>query len=235
MKEFLENPGLWHIGNHISSFLDAKSLAECRLVCHSWRDLIDNDAPWYIFQLEHLENKKKIVFDPLRMLKRTLTIKERFPEFTNFIQEISRKESVTNLTMLVNQMWIYFKDHTVDYYTSPHMHAVLKSNVEFLQLFTKYDIDLKMTKITTEEALSYLNQIKHTFFNQPQVYKDFLDIMKDFKYKCIETPGVISRVSHLFKGHPELIVGFKLFLPVKYFIEMGSDNYLSNLQLSPNK
>lgn len=32
-----------------------------------------------------------------------------------------------------------------------------------------------------EDALSYLDQVKYKFGNQPQVYNDFLDIMKEFK------------------------------------------------------
>ena len=42
--------------------------------------------------------------------------------------------------------------------------------------------------------------------------------MFDISYS-IDTPGVISRVSTLFKGHPELIVGFNTFLPPGYKIE----------------
>ncbi|KAG8170451.1 hypothetical protein JTE90_014455, partial [Oedothorax gibbosus] len=36
----------------------------------------------------------------------------------------------------------------------------------------------------------------------------------------IDTPGVIQRVSNLFRGHPELIVGFNTFLPPGYRIEV---------------
>ena len=43
MEELLENEGLYFIVKNISSFLDAKSLAQCRLVCQSYRNLIDND------------------------------------------------------------------------------------------------------------------------------------------------------------------------------------------------
>ena len=63
-------------------------------------------------------------------------------------------------------------------------------------------------RLKVEDALSYLDQVKFKFGNQPQVYNDFLDIMKEFKSQSIDTPGVIARVSCLFKGHPELIVGF---------------------------
>lgn len=76
-------------------------------------------------------------------------------------------------------------------------------------------------RLKVEDALSYLDQVKLQFGNQPQVYNDFLDIMKEFKSQSIDTPGVISRVSNLFKGHPDLIVGFNTFLPPGFKIEVN--------------
>ena len=72
------------------------------------------------------------------------------------------------------------------------------------------------------DALSYLDQVKVRFVHQPDVYNQFLDIMKDFKSQAIDTPGVIDRVSSLFAGHPELIQGFNTFLPPGYRIECGT-------------
>ncbi|KAI1174309.1 hypothetical protein F4777DRAFT_589308 [Nemania sp. FL0916] len=74
------------------------------------------------------------------------------------------------------------------------------------------------------DALSYLDQVKVQFADQPDVYNRFLDIMKDFKSQSIDTPGVIKRVSELFAGHPTLIQGFNTFLPPGYKIEMGAGN-----------
>ncbi|XP_064645253.1 paired amphipathic helix protein Sin3a-like isoform X2 [Lineus longissimus] len=79
-------------------------------------------------------------------------------------------------------------------------------------------------RLKVEDALSYLDQVKLQFGNQPQVYNDFLDIMKEFKSQSIDTPGVINRVSNLFKGHPDLIVGFNTFLPPGYKIEVNAAN-----------
>ncbi|KAK7075084.1 Paired amphipathic helix protein Sin3a [Halocaridina rubra] len=76
-------------------------------------------------------------------------------------------------------------------------------------------------RLKVEDALSYLDQVKLRFGKQPQVYNDFLDIMKEFKSQSIDTPGVIARVSQLFRGHPELIVGFNTFLPPGYKIEVS--------------
>lgn len=75
-------------------------------------------------------------------------------------------------------------------------------------------------RLKVEDALSYLDQVKFRFSEQPQVYNDFLDIMKEFKSQAIDTPGVIHRVSNLFRGHSELIVGFNTFLPPGYKIEI---------------
>ncbi|KAI9806968.1 MAG: Transcriptional regulatory protein sin3 [Piccolia ochrophora] len=72
------------------------------------------------------------------------------------------------------------------------------------------------------DALSYLDQVKVQFVDQPDVYNRFLDIMKDFKSQAIDTPGVIERVSTLFAGHPNLIQGFNTFLPPGYRIECGT-------------
>ncbi|XP_063987548.1 paired amphipathic helix protein Sin3b isoform X4 [Diachasmimorpha longicaudata] len=87
-------------------------------------------------------------------------------------------------------------------------------------------------RLKVEDALSYLDQVKFKFNDQPQVYNDFLDIMKEFKSQSIDTPGVITRVSNLFKGHPELIVGFNTFLPPGYKIEVQANEQGYAFQVS---
>ncbi|EPQ28645.1 uncharacterized protein PFL1_03948 [Pseudozyma flocculosa PF-1] len=76
-----------------------------------------------------------------------------------------------------------------------------------------------MATLNVKDALSYLDQVKVQFAEHPDVYNRFLDIMKDFKSQTIDTPGVIERVSTLFRGHPSLIQGFNTFLPPGYRIE----------------
>ena len=79
-------------------------------------------------------------------------------------------------------------------------------------------------RLKVEDALSYLDQVKFQFEKQPEVYNQFLDIMKEFKSQSIDTPGVISRVSNLFRGHTDLIEGFNTFLPPGYKIEVQANN-----------
>ncbi|KAI5626266.1 paired amphipathic helix protein Sin3a isoform X2 [Silurus asotus] len=75
-------------------------------------------------------------------------------------------------------------------------------------------------RLRVEDALSYLDQVKFQSRDQPQVYNDFLDIMKEFKSRSINIPGVIIRVSQLFKDHPDLIMSFNTFLPPGYRTEV---------------
>ncbi|KAK0630074.1 hypothetical protein B0T17DRAFT_615775 [Bombardia bombarda] len=82
------------------------------------------------------------------------------------------------------------------------------------------------------DALSYLDQVKVQFHEQPDVYNKFLDIMKDFKSQTIDTPGVINRVSELFAGHPNLIQGFNTFLPPGYRIECGLENNPNSIRVT---
>jgi paired amphipathic helix protein Sin3a len=75
-------------------------------------------------------------------------------------------------------------------------------------------------QLRVEDALAYLELVKQKFSDKPTVYNKFLDIMKDFKAQTIDTPGVIARVSDLFRGHTSLILGFNTFLPPGYKIEL---------------
>ncbi|ORY28618.1 hypothetical protein BCR39DRAFT_534412 [Naematelia encephala] len=77
--------------------------------------------------------------------------------------------------------------------------------------------------LNVRDALSYLDQVKIQFVDQPEVYNRFLDVMKEFKGQIIDTPGVIDRVSTLFRGHPSLIQGFNTFLPPGYRIECSDE------------
>ena len=138
MKEFLENEGLSHLVRNISSFLDRKSLAQCRRVCHSWKDLIDNDRCWLIFQLEHIHNVKKVYNGNLK------SIKEKFPEWNAFIEEASKKQNIPRLKEMVNDMWIYFKNESNNFNNNPLHHAVEDSKIGFVQLLIKSGINLEM-------------------------------------------------------------------------------------------
>ena len=146
MKELIENPGQCHIVRNISSFLDAKSLGQCRLVCQSWRDLIDNDRPWLVFQLEHIHTQERAFFDREDKDKPTVkaTIKERFSEWYNFIQETSRKQNIPRLKEFVRQMWTYLGDDQVCD-DNPLHYAISKSNCEYVKLLIDCGIDLTMT------------------------------------------------------------------------------------------
>lgn len=73
-------------------------------------------------------------------------------------------------------------------------------------------------ELKVEDALAYLENVKSQFADDLNVYNQFLDIMKAFKAQSIDTSEVIYRVSFLFRGHKELILGFNTFLPPGYNI-----------------
>jgi len=74
-------------------------------------------------------------------------------------------------------------------------------------------------ELKVKDALDYLDKVKLEFGDRPRIYNEFLDIMKNFKAHEIDTPGVIRRVSHLFRGYNNLILGFNTFLPDGFKIE----------------
>lgn len=78
-------------------------------------------------------------------------------------------------------------------------------------------------KLTTDDALQYLKEVKEMFQDQRDKYDHFLEVMKDFKAQRIDTEGVIARVKELFKGHNNLIYGFNTFLPKGYEITLDDE------------
>ncbi|XP_067161296.1 paired amphipathic helix protein Sin3a isoform X3 [Apteryx mantelli] len=109
----------------------------------------------------------------------------------------------------------------------PHGSQVVQSHTHPTPPAVPVQGQQQFQRLKVEDALSYLDQVKLQFGSQPQVYNDFLDIMKEFKSQSIDTPGVISRVSQLFKGHPDLIMGFNTFLPPGYKIEVQTNDMVN--------
>ncbi|GMI47106.1 hypothetical protein TrCOL_g10725 [Triparma columacea] len=71
-----------------------------------------------------------------------------------------------------------------------------------------------------EDAQLYLDQVKHEVGDRSRSYNEFVETMKNFSAQTIDTPGVITRVSNLFRDHPNLILSFNTFLPDCYKIEL---------------
>ena len=73
------------------------------------------------------------------------------------------------------------------------------------------------------DAKRYLDQVKAQFSGRPEVYKRFLDILKDFRDHVIDTAGVIERVLDFFHAQYGLLQGSNDFLPPGCWIECGTD------------
>ncbi len=69
------------------------------------------------------------------------------------------------------------------------------------------------TNVDFNRAHTYVVKIKNRFANQPEVYKQFLDILHNCHNQKHPIPEVLEQVSALFKGHEDLIEGFKIFIP----------------------
>ena len=80
--------------------------------------------------------------------------------------------------------------------------------------------------VRVEDALLYLNQVKAEFRDEPEIYNEFLEIVKSFRSQQIDMPALIRRVSTLFVGHGKLIDGFSTFLPKGYGGSEGTDDDL---------
>ncbi|OQO10248.1 hypothetical protein B0A48_04606 [Cryoendolithus antarcticus] len=62
-------------------------------------------------------------------------------------------------------------------------------------------------------AVNYVNKIKDRFSSQPDIYKQFLEILQTYQRESEPIQDVYSQITHLFKTAPDLLDDLKLFLP----------------------
>ncbi|KAF1876991.1 hypothetical protein Lal_00012349 [Lupinus albus] len=75
-------------------------------------------------------------------------------------------------------------------------------------------------RLTTNDALLYLKEIKTVFTEDMEKYEYFLKILIDFKENRIGRNDVIEAAKDLFKGHDHLLLGLNNFLPRGYEIQL---------------
>lgn len=62
-------------------------------------------------------------------------------------------------------------------------------------------------------AISYVNKIKNRFSSQPDIYKQFLEILQTYQRESKPIQDVYGQVTRLFHTAPDLLEDFKQFLP----------------------
>lgn len=141
MTALLANPGLHLIVRHISSFLDAKSLAQCRLVCKAYKRLIETDRQWLIVQLEHIHSREIRI----PRIHAGLSIQILFPEWTDFTDQLKMLLDLPTFRKIVEQMWIFFEWEPSRYLANPFHKAICQSDIYFVKLMIRLGFNLELS------------------------------------------------------------------------------------------
>ncbi|TVT99261.1 hypothetical protein EJB05_55388 [Eragrostis curvula] len=84
-------------------------------------------------------------------------------------------------------------------------------------LFDGHPHVIRGFNLTTEDALRFLESVKHEFRDK---YDELMALLLEFRSGSMDADSVISRVKVLFEGHPRLIIGFNVFLPERQKIQV---------------
>lgn len=71
----------------------------------------------------------------------------------------------------------------------------------------------KTGEVEFSHAISYVNKIKTRFADQPDIYKQFLEILQTYQREQKPIHEVYAQVTILFQNNPDLLDDFKKFLP----------------------
>ncbi|XP_078000586.1 uncharacterized protein LOC144453178 [Glandiceps talaboti] len=86
--------------------------------------------------------------------------------------------------------------------------------------------EAKKKTVTAENAVHFVDKVRSSFEENPEFYEHFLDIMREVRNQSTDTITVVYKIGTLFKGKPELVHDFNLFLPSNYrlYIDSGSSS-----------
>ena len=212
-----------HLVEDIFGLLNGKTLFYCSHINKTWNKNLELYRLHYVKKMQkHLRNQN-IECGPIKdheQGRRPDILFEKLPlpflvQFLRYFCDYNLKDCKINLKIM-------FIENTLD---PLGIYIRYRPNgVRDLTVLPRGSAQYKSLKV--EDALHYLKYIRDNFRKQPILYSNFLDIMKKFRSQSIDTPGMIAQVSHLFRGHPDLIVGFNTFLPPGYKIEVNTGSHL---------
>ena len=106
MQQFITNEGLKHLAEEIFRNLDVKSLAKCRLVCNSWKHVIDQNRHLWILHLKNLRKNPKLFVDVFKskVLRQSRALfLSRFPTWTSTFDYFENEAKIQKLEEFVTR------------------------------------------------------------------------------------------------------------------------------------
>ena len=187
---FMENNGFKGIAFKIFSFLDCGSFVQCRRVCRSWKNFIDNEWSMLQLQIVHLKRQPGLVLDdgkPFSQYLDRIWVELDFGPLIK-IMEKTRNKSELRLCIKMCQEWVslsrlYHRDldfehrygKWYEYMVDHHRHEKLKlllhcrfSLVCFTRIFTyacQYGCEI-CVKLILEQSAEKLNELNKTKNNR---------------------------------------------------------------------
>ena len=131
----------------VFTYLDARSLGNCRLVASHWKECIDSLKCWHRSRLEGYE--KKLLFDLnnadnglFRRLiygKVKLNITEKFPQWKPVIDHFKFNANFQDLRDFATNMVDYFENDKKNF--NPLHNAIVIENIPFILLLLQSPLD----------------------------------------------------------------------------------------------
>ncbi|KAI8084776.1 uncharacterized protein BX664DRAFT_267268 [Halteromyces radiatus] len=77
-------------------------------------------------------------------------------------------------------------------------------------------------------AINYVNKIKNRFIDNPDAYKQFLEVLQTYQKEEQKIEDVYAHVQRLFHGHGDLLDEFQQFLPEQKKMKPGNETSINH-------
>ena len=146
-QDLIQNQGLKHVAEKIFGYLDAKSLANCREVSKSWRDLIDDGKMWWILQLQEMMTKEHHRQD----VQDSFIFLDEFPNWKEVLDFFTTKATPEMTGYFCHYMEFYLNQNLCTalgrvFYFDPLALAINYGHIEFVKLTLQCPFDFNVSR-----------------------------------------------------------------------------------------
>ena len=169
--------------------------------------------------------KKKFRKQVEDILSRTTYPPSSFIPFSTVDAQVQKHLEILNEKMQVSPSLFKKVEGMIDW--SALQRSQLHDSIIVLTGEAAISANTGTSKPTKEDAAAYFNQVK---VEVPNVCDEFMDELKRYKQKEVDTKGLINSICWLFTGHEissdsyvKLMLGFNIFLPNHYKICLATE------------
>ena len=145
LEKLFSNPGFLHVAEHVVTFMDNETIAQCRLVSKKSNNFLNNIWKYRMMTEvkrlcnQQFEYRQMFGIDEQEEIKVQTSIFEKWPDWNEALVQIQNFEDLSKVICLLKCYLCYYNDKTARH--SPLHFAVFQNKLQTLKILLTTNLD----------------------------------------------------------------------------------------------